>query len=140
MLWYGPKLAVTNNIFAVHVKSIFRCYMRITCNNSFITWTIIGILHFDLICNYNKYNEYLSKSYMLLVSTFHWIKRPVNKNRRRSISINNLEVWPIDLSTARPKWRLDGPALSGHLLYSLVNHAYANRYNCHLADNWSVVL
>ena len=34
----------------------------------------------------------------------------------------------IDLSTARPKWRLDGPALSGHLLYSLVNHAYANRY------------
>ena len=29
----------------------------------------------------------------------------------------------INLSTARPKWRLDGPALSGHLLYSLVNHA-----------------
>jgi len=26
-----------------------------------------------------------------------------------------------DLSTARPKWRLDG-----HLLYSLVNHACAN--------------
>ena len=34
----------------------------------------------------------------------------------------------IDLLTARPKWRLDGPALSGHLLYLLVNHAYANRY------------
>ena len=34
----------------------------------------------------------------------------------------------IDLLTAHPKWRLDGPALSGHLLYSLVNHAYANRY------------
>jgi len=38
----------------------------------------------------------------------------------------------IDLTTARPKWRLDGPALSGHLLYSLVNHAYANRYHKHL--------
>jgi len=38
----------------------------------------------------------------------------------------------IDLSTARPKWRLDGPALSGHLLYSLVNHAYANRYYYYL--------
>jgi len=38
----------------------------------------------------------------------------------------------IDLSTARPKWRLDGPALSVHLLYSLVNHAYANRYHRHL--------
>ena len=38
----------------------------------------------------------------------------------------------IDLSTARPKWRLDGPALSGHLLYSLVNHAHANRYHHHL--------
>ena len=37
-----------------------------------------------------------------------------------------------DLSTARPKWRLDGPALSGHVLYSLVNHAYANRYHHHL--------
>jgi len=33
-----------------------------------------------------------------------------------------------DPSTARPKWRLYGPALSGHLLYSLVNHACANRY------------
>ena len=32
---------------------------------------------------------------------------------------------PIELSTARPKWRLDGPALLGNLLYSLVNHAYA---------------
>jgi len=38
----------------------------------------------------------------------------------------------IDLSTARPKWRLDGPALLGHLMYSLVNHAYANRYYHHL--------
>jgi len=37
----------------------------------------------------------------------------------------------IDLSTARPKWRLDGPALSVHLLYSLVNHAYTNRYHHH---------
>ena len=37
-----------------------------------------------------------------------------------------------DLSTARQKWRLDGPALLGHLLYSLVNHAYANRYHHHL--------
>jgi len=35
----------------------------------------------------------------------------------------------FDLSTAGPKWRLDGPALSGYLLYSLVNHTYANR--CH---------
>jgi len=32
----------------------------------------------------------------------------------------------IDLSTARPKWRHDGPALLGYLLYSLVNPAYAN--------------
>ena len=38
----------------------------------------------------------------------------------------------IDLSTARPKWRLDGPALLGHLLYSLVIYAYANRYHHHL--------
>ena len=38
----------------------------------------------------------------------------------------------INLSTACPKWRLDGPALSGHLLYSLINHAYANRYHHHL--------
>ena len=36
-------------------------------------------------------------------------------------------VFKIDLSTARPKWRFDGPALSGHQLYSLVNHVYANR-------------
>ena len=35
----------------------------------------------------------------------------------------------IDLSTARPKWRLDGPGLSGHLLYSLVNPGYANSYH-----------
>jgi len=34
----------------------------------------------------------------------------------------------IDLSTARPKWRLDEPGLSGHSLYSLVNPAYANIY------------
>jgi len=33
---------------------------------------------------------------------------------------------PIDLSTARPKLRLDGPALLDHLLYPLINHAYAN--------------
>ena len=39
---------------------------------------------------------------------------------------------PIDLSTARPQWRHDGPALLGHLLYPLVNHAYANRYYHHL--------
>jgi len=26
----------------------------------------------------------------------------------------------IDLSTARPKWHLDGPVLLGHLLFSLV--------------------
>jgi len=38
----------------------------------------------------------------------------------------------FDLSTARPKWRLDGPTLSDHLLYSLVNHAYANRYHHYL--------
>ena len=38
----------------------------------------------------------------------------------------------IDISTARPKWRLDGSALSGHLLHSLANHAYANRYHHHL--------
>jgi len=30
------------------------------------------------------------------------------------------------------KWRIDGPALWGHLLYLLVNHAYANRYHYHL--------
>ena len=46
------------------------------------------------------------------------------------------DIWPlailIDLWTARPKWRPDGPALSGHLLYSLVNPAYSNRYHHHL--------
>ena len=35
-----------------------------------------------------------------------------------------LLIRTVDLSTARPKWRLDGPALSGHLLYLLVSHAY----------------
>ena len=30
------------------------------------------------------------------------------------------------------KWRLDGTAFSGHLLYSFFNHAYANRYHYHL--------
>jgi len=34
-----------------------------------------------------------------------------------------------NLSTTRPEWRLDGPALSGHLLYSLVSHAYANPFH-----------
>ena len=33
---------------------------------------------------------------------------------------HTLYIYTIDLSIARPKWRLDGPALSGHLLYSLV--------------------
>ena len=42
------------------------------------------------------------------------------------------QLYIIDLSTALPKWRLDGPALLGHLLYSLVNHAYANRYHHHV--------
>jgi len=42
------------------------------------------------------------------------------------------KVHVIDLSTARPKWRLDGPALSGHLLYLLVNHACTNPYHHHL--------
>ena len=36
------------------------------------------------------------------------------------IKNNTLYISTIDLSTARPKWRLGGPALSGHLLYSLV--------------------
>jgi len=39
---------------------------------------------------------------------------------------NRSQCATIDLSTARPKWRLDGPALSGHLLYLFVNRAYAN--------------
>jgi len=43
-----------------------------------------------------------------------------------------LGMYAIGLSTDRPKRRLDAPALSGHLLYSLVNHAYANRYQHHL--------
>ena len=43
-----------------------------------------------------------------------------------------IAVVSIDLSTARPKWRFDGPALSGHLLYSLVNHAYGIRYHHHV--------
>ena len=43
-----------------------------------------------------------------------------------------LGMYALDLSTARPKWRLDAQDLSGHLLYSLVNHAYANRYHHHL--------
>jgi len=38
----------------------------------------------------------------------------------------------MDLSTARPKWRHDGQALSGHLLFSTLSHAYANRYHHHL--------
>jgi len=46
--------------------------------------------------------------------------------------ITCLSCLSFDLSTPRPKWRLDGPDLLGHLLYSLVNHAYANRYHHHL--------
>ena len=38
----------------------------------------------------------------------------------------------IDISTARPIWRHDGPALSGYLLYSVVNPVYANSYHHHL--------
>jgi len=46
----------------------------------------------------------------------------------------------IDLSTARPKWRLDGPALSGYHLYLLVNPAYANTaITITKSDNWSVI-
>jgi len=41
----------------------------------------------------------------------------------------------FDISTVRPKWRLDGPSVSGHPLYSLVNDAYANRYHHHLVSN-----
>ena len=37
-----------------------------------------------------------------------------------------LYIPTIDLSTARPKWRPDGHALSGDLLYSLVNPTCAN--------------
>jgi len=49
------------------------------------------------------------------------------------IQINGYVYGSINLPIDRyPKWRLDGPALSGHLLYSLVNHAYANRYHNHL--------
>jgi len=47
---------------------------------------------------------------------------------------DTLHVSIINLSTARQKWRLDGLALSDHLLYSLVNHAYANRYHHHLVQ------
>jgi len=50
--------------------------------------------------------------------------------------MNNLEVGNIrfglrlmDLLIARPKWRFDGPAFSGFLFYSRVNHAYANSYH-----------
>jgi len=38
----------------------------------------------------------------------------------------------VDISTTRPKRRLDGPALSGYLLYSFANPAYANSYHHHL--------
>jgi len=61
--------------------------------------SVISVLHCILLC----FN-----------STWLWIVRARLTN---------------DLSTARPKWRLDGPALSGHLLYSLVNHAYANHHH-----------
>ena len=47
---------------------------------------------------------------------------------------SDMIAYLFDLSTARPKWRLDGPVLSGHLLYSLVNHAYANCYHYHLVQ------
>jgi len=40
----------------------------------------------------------------------------------------------IDLWTAHPKWRLGGPALLGHLLYSLAIYAYTNRYHHHLVQ------
>jgi len=60
------------------------------------------------------------------------IRRRTTTNKR---AVRWSTLWVaeiIDLSTARPKWRLDGPALLGHLLYSLVNHSYANRYHHHL--------
>jgi len=49
-----------------------------------------------------------------------------------SLVTGQTDGYRIDLSTDRPKWRLDEPALSGLLLYSLVNHAYANRCHHHL--------
>jgi len=62
----------------------------------------------------------------------------VNEVHCRFVSIKNTYMSSysftvsIDLSTARPKWRLDGPALSDHLLYAPVNHAFAKRYHYHL--------
>jgi len=47
-------------------------------------------------------------------------------------SCSSVLVSSLDLSIAHPKWRLDGPALTGHLVYSLVNHAYANLYHHYL--------
>ena len=73
----------------------------------------------------------------MLIFTFIAIPRSIlilsfiilQSTKRQNKSLNNIG---IDLSTARPKWRLDGLALSGLLLYSLVNHAYANRCHHHL--------
>jgi len=58
----------------------------------------------------------------------------MGKNLLRDLHGVYVILQQINLSTARPKWRLDGPALSGHLLYSLVNHAYANRYHHRLVQ------
>jgi len=63
----------------------------------------------------------------LLIIKYH----PLN-TYERVVGVFSLLEMLIDLSTARPKWRLDGLALSGHLLYSLVNHAYSIRYHYYL--------
>jgi len=78
---------------------------------------------------------------LLAVEARPWRGRNVRgpgRDLKKTVKLSLYYVTPntvlskIDLSTARPKWRLDGPALSGHLLYSLVNHAYAKRYHHHL--------
>ena len=47
-----------------------------------------------------------------------------------------------DLLRARTKWRIDGPALSDFIFYSLVNPAYAMQIIANTiteSDNWSVI-
>jgi len=53
---------------------------------------------------------------------------------------NILNMHIIDLSTARPKWRIDGPALSGHLLYLLYFIPLLFSIAITQSDNWSVIL
>jgi len=80
--------------------------------------------------NHTRGHLYIDFRYIIIfdISVLAWDSSPPGQCPLSSL----LATQTSDLSTARPKWRLDRTALSGHLLYLFVNHACANRYHHHL--------